>query len=620
MCGIAGIFGDEGSPPAEEPALAEAAAVLAPRGPDGSNVWTEGPAGLAHTRLAIIDRAHGEQPMFSEDGRYVVVFNGEIYNHHELRRQLAARGYPARTKCDTEVLLYLYDWLGSGMVDRLRGMFAFAIYDRELRRAFLARDRFGKKPLYLSERSGRLYFASTLDAVAALLPAKPELDYQALAEYLVLQYVPAPLSAYRGVSKLSPGHRATWSEGSLDIDRYWIPPARSPHADLLSEEAVVEGLRRRIAEASAIRLESEVPLGVFLSGGLDSSTVVAELALAGITPRTFSMGFDHPDFDETEYAQEVAERFGTNHQRLVADDDIGSVFQDFTMSYDEPFADSSALATLAIARAASDEVTVVLTGEGGDELLGGYERYRRHRKAVRLRSRIGPIAAVAGASARAGGRVLGHSKLERIGRWVGHPWETYRDGLFRFSPEEAAGLVSDDMRGEIDFTRPVSRLDGLKAQTNGQGSSVMWIDEQTYLPDDVVTKMDRATMAHGVEARSPLLDHEFAEWCAGIPEAMLIDWSGGKNVVRRAYEGVLPDSVLNRGKMGFGVPIAAWMRNELRGELGDLVLSRSGPLWSWLSWDAGTKVADRFLHGDDQSRTKVWNLLALAGWASARAM
>ena len=344
MCGIAGVVAADRLFPIDEGPLWEAAKLLHHRGPDGANVWSESGAGLSHTRLAIIDRAHGDQPMFSEDGRYAVVFNGEIYNHHDLRRELEGHGYRLRTRCDTEVLLYLYDQLGERMVERLRGMFAFVVLDRRERKAFLARDRFGKKPLYLSEAGGSLRFASTLDALRLLLPVAPDLDVEAIAEYLVLQYVPSPLTPYRGIHKLSPGHLATWSQGGIAVRQYWQPPPRGVGDLTMDRREATARVRELIGEAVRIRLESEVPLGVFLSGGLDSSTIVAEMAAAGVQPKTYSVGFEQVSLDETRYSRLVAERFGTDHHELTADQAVEDTFRDFVSYYDEPFADSSACA------------------------------------------------------------------------------------------------------------------------------------------------------------------------------------------------------------------------------------------------------------------------------------
>lgn len=619
MCGLAGIIGEEASREVDVAALEAAAKSMHHRGPDGSRTWREPGIGLAHTRLAIIDRAHGDQPMFSADDRYVVVFNGEIYNHHEIRSDLERRGCRLLTRCDTEVIPYLYDWLGPRMVERLRGMFAFVVYDRERRTALLARDRFGKKPLYYSVEGGALRFASTLDALRALLPGSPEVDVGAIAQYLVLQYVPSPLTPYRGVRKLPPGHVAVWSQGALDVRPYWEPPLHAP-GDPSDPREVAIRIRELIREAVSIRLESEVPLGVFLSGGLDSSIVVAEMAMSGTTPSTYSMGFRHASFDETGYARIVADRFATRHEELVADDDVPGLFRDLVALYDEPFADSSALATLAVAKAAADRVTVVLTGDGGDELFGGYERYRYYRMAQRIRSAFGPLAVAGGVAMRAAGRALRQHRLGTGGALVEDPWGGYRDGLFHFLPGELLGLLRPEVLDGIDPAAPTRRLDRLWDASPGTAPALLWVDEQTYLPDDLLTKMDRATMAYSLEARSPLLDHVLAEFCAGLPESLLFDRHGGKAILRAAYADTLPPDILTRGKMGFGVPIAHWLRRELRPFVDELLVARDGPLSAWFDAGAVSRLVRRFADGDDGLRLKVWNLLALAGWATERAV
>ena len=618
MCGIAGVIAAEPALPIDEGPLREAARLLRHRGPDGSNVWSEPGVGLSHTRLAIIDRARGEQPMFSQDGRYVVVFNGEIYNHQDLRRDLESHGYRLVTRCDTEVLLYLYDWLGEDMVDRLRGMFAFAVFDRVERRALIVRDRFGKKPLYYADAGGALRFASTLDAMRALLPTSPDLDVGAIAQYLVLQYVPSPLSPYVGVRKLPPGHLATWSDGALSVRPYWQPPPRTVGAQAVDRHEAAERVRELIGEAVRIRLESEVPLGVFLSGGLDSSTVVAEMASAGIQAKTYSVGFRHASFDETRYSRLIAETFGSDHHELEADQDAEAMFRDFVTYYDEPFADSSALATLAVARAAAEHVTVILTGDGGDEMFGGYLRYAAFRRAGRIRRALGPLAPLAGSAVAGGGRALGRRGLTAGGRFVRRPWEGYRDRLFHFGPGDLAGILRPEVMAGIDPYAASAGLDSLWARRPPSASTLLWVDEQTYLPDDLLTKMDRATMAHSLEARSPLLDHVLAELCAELPENLLFDGLVGKSILREAYAEVLPPEILHRGKMGFGVPIADWMRSELRPLTEQLLLSDDGPLWVWFERDAVRSLVRRFLAGDEARRWKAWNLLALAGWISQR--
>ena len=615
MCGIAGVLGLD----VDDVALRDSCAAMRHRGPDGDAVWRDRDLGLAHTRLAIIDRAGGAQPMFSEDDRYVVVFNGEIYNHKALRRELEGSRFRFRTNSDTEVLLGLYARDGAAMVERLRGMFAFVVIDRFERTALLARDRFGKKPLCFAELGDGLAFASTIDALRPLLPAPPDVNLEAIAHYLVMQYVPAPLSAWSGVRKLPPGHVAEWRGGSLEVRRYWMPPDRLANAEVDRDEAA-EHLRKLIHEAVTVRLESEVPLGVFLSGGLDSSVVVAELASTGTAPATFSVGFKRKAFDETSYARLVADRFGTQHHELIADDDPVALFEEFTRAYDEPFADSSALATLAVANAAREHVTVVLTGDGGDELFGGYTRYRSYRRAERMHRRLGPLAWPASIAVAAVGKAFWTSSLGGGSRWLRDPWSGYRQALFHFTPMDLRELLRPEVLDGIDATAPARALDGLWESDPGRVSTLSWIDQATYLPDDLLVKMDRATMASSLEARSPLLDHELASYVATLPESLLFDDGEGKALVRYAYRKVLPTEVLTRPKMGFGVPLGSWLRTELRPRVEDLLLSDRGPLGQWIRPERIRPMVAAVFRGSDNDRWKVWNLLALAGWAQARSV
>ena len=618
MCGFVGAVGGRDSG-VDAQRLEAAVKTLQHRGPDGSAVYVRPGVALGHARLAIIDRAHGDQPMTSADGRYVVVFNGEIYNHHTLRAELEACGYRFKTRCDTEVLLHLFDHLGREMVTRLEGMFAFAIIDRRDDSVFMARDRFGKKPLYYSAGGATLRFASSTDALLQLHASRPMVNPQALYEYLVFQYVPSPLSPYDGIAKLAPGQRALWRPGELAVETYWRPPVRTGaavRADFNFDD--LNQVRSLIRAAVVKRMESEVPLGIFLSGGVDSSVVVAEAAGAGITPATFSVGFNRAEYDETRYARQVAERFGTRHTQIVADEDVATLFDRFTSYYDEPFADSSALATLAVARAAKDHVTVVLTGDGGDEMFGGYMRYMYGSRILRARHRLAPAVTATGLACAAAGRVSGRSRLSTGGKFLRDPWKGYRDQMFHFSPGEAGDILQPDLAVDVDRSAPTRRMDGLWHRGDGSTSGLMFVDEHTYLPDDLLMKMDRATMAMSLEARSPLLDHALAEHCASFPDRWLFGRGTGKRILKEAYRSVLPAEVLTRSKMGFGVPIASWMRDELRPHVAELLLDRRAPVWEWLDPDAGTALVGRFLGGEDSLSRKTWNLLALAGWASKR--
>ncbi len=589
------------------------------RGPDDQRVWIREGVGLAHARLAIIDRARGVQPMVSRDGRYAVVFNGEIYNHRALRRELERDGEVFTTDCDTEVLLPLFARHGEAMVERLQGMFAFAVIDLRAERVFLARDRFGKKPLYWAPAGSGVAFASTLDALLPLLPHRPDLDPQALAEYMVLQYVPGSMTPWCGVEKVEPGSWVSWRAGSVERSRYWVPPSPSPSPSASGDPRSVHGeLRRRIRSAVVARLESEVPLGVFLSGGIDSSVVVAEMIASGVRPSTYSVGFTHGVYDETPWATMVAEALGADHHVLPLDADARSLVDELARAYDEPFADSSALATLAVARAAKEHVTVVLTGDGGDELFGGYDRYRAAVFGDAMRRRLGVATPALSASVRGAARLASIERVEAFTRFVDDPWGAAKAKVLHFDPAEALALMRPEVRASADPWAAERRLDERWASAADDPSWIPWVDAQTYLPDDLLTKMDRATMAWSIEARSPLLDHSLWEWAATLPREWLLDRRAGKRLVREAYRGVLPDPILTRSKKGFSVPLTAWLRTHLRPLVLDLLRSGDGPLWEVLEPEAVGRVVDRFLEGDDSLTYRTWNLVALATWYEPR--
>ena len=616
MCGIAGIVAD-GAPSLQS--LEESLAAMRHRGPDDQDVWCSGDTGLAHARLAIIDRAHGAQPMRSRDGRYAVVFNGEIYNHRALRRELERDGERFDTGCDTEVLLPMFVRHGPAMVDRLQGMFALAVVDLHAERVFLARDRFGKKPLYWAPSGAGVAFGSTLDALLPLLAVRPGIDPDAIARYLVLQYVPGAMTPWCGVHKVEPGSWVDWREGAAEQHRYWSPPLPSPTRAATDDPRSVHAeLRSRIRAAVLARLESEVPLGVFLSGGIDSSVVVAEMSAAGVRPSTYSVGFTHGAYDETPWAVMVAEALGTDHRVLALDADAVTMLDDLAWAYDEPFADSSALATLAVSRAAKDHVTVALTGDGGDELFGGYERYRAAMIGAAVGARLGAVTSPVAASVRTLARAASVERIEALTRFIDDPWHAARARVTHFSPREALALLRPELRPAADPAAAERWLDDRWIASGSDPASIPWVDAHTYLPDDLLTKMDRATMAWGVEARSPLLDHELWDWVAGLPRPWLLDRRAGKRLVREAYRGVLPDPILRRSKKGFSVPLTAWLRTHLRPAVLDRVRAADGPLSDLMDPAAVSSVVDAFFAGDDSLTYRTWNLLALATWRAAR--
>ncbi len=609
MCGIAGflLFRSEADDSELERRLMAMAAMLAHRGPDGHGTWTDGVAGLAHTRLAVIDLSPaGHQPMASEDGRFLLVFNGEIYNFRDLRRQLADKGFRFRGHSDTEVLLNGYCAWGEEVFPRLRGMFALALWDRAERRLVLARDMVGKKPLYYGRSGGALLFASEIKAVLTWPDVRREPNLEAIHHYLSLQYVPVPWSAFTGFSRLPAGHLLTIGpDGRECLTRYarLPPPGR---ARPRQEDELLADLTRLLDQAVRRRLVSDVPVGAFLSGGVDSSTIVAIMARQSTAPiRTFTIGFEENGYDERAFARSVAERWGTDHQELVVRPDVTALVPALAWHYGEPYADSSALPTYCLAELTRRSVTVALTGDGGDELLLGYGRYADCRPSGWL-DRL-PTA--------------GRRLLAAAGPWL--------------SPRLAAAVRLDSRRYEPNICyfydrgksegygpqlRPLlsrSSLDLLEpyfAEAPDMVSGAAWADIHTYLPDDLLVKVDIATMAHGMEARSPLLDQDLMEWAAGVPAAAKLQGGTLKYLLKTVMAPYLSTTVLHRPKMGFGVPIDRWLRGPLRPLAEEMILSQRA-IARGLFRPAYTRfLLERHLSGHANLANCLWALIMLEQW------
>ncbi|HET8579225.1 MAG TPA: asparagine synthase (glutamine-hydrolyzing) [Methylomirabilota bacterium] len=617
MCGIAGIADVTGHP--VDRALLEAmTAVQAHRGPDGKAVVCRGPVGFGHLRLAIIDLATGDQPMASDDGRIWIVFNGEIYNFRELRRELEAAGARFRTQSDTEVILRAYEAHGPACVSRLRGMFAFAILDERARRLLLARDRVGIKPLVYSWDGRRLLFASEIKGILEDESVARELDRDAVAEYLTYHYVPAPRTILSSIRKLPPASTLVLSldGGTPEISRYWhlsfAPESR------VREDEWTERLQAELADAVRSHMVSDVPIGAFLSGGMDSSSVVALMAEASPSPiRTFSIGFDEADFDELSFARQVASRYGTDHYELVVKPSVLDVLPKLAWHLDEPFADSSAIPTYYVAKITREHVTVSLSGDGGDENFAGYRRYARARALaarmdrhparlgrplLRLAARLLPV----GAPGQAYAGLLGAGALERYARLI-----TYE------RPETLREVLADDWADAATRVSAAACFERLAAEagTADPVSALQHIDIQTYLPDDILAKVDRTSMAVSLEARVPLLDHRLMEFLATIPSSLKLREGSGKYLLKRAMASRLPPAILARRKMGFGVPLAAWFRAELREMTHDLLLAprtRQRGIFrpSWVEWLLRTHEAGR-----RDCSARLWALLCFELWA-----
>jgi asparagine synthase (glutamine-hydrolysing) len=611
MCGIAGIVGRPGEPPSRE-ALSAMASALAHRGPDEQTTTLYPGAGFAFRRLSIIDVAGGAQPLDGEDGSCHLILNGEIYNHAELRPELETAGHRFRTRSDAEVVVHGYEQWGDAVVERLRGMFAFALWDERRQRLLLARDRLGKKPLVYHEAEGRLQFASELQGLLAdpALPRQP--DLAALHHYLTYQYVPAPWTAFQGVRKLPPAHLLVFEDGRASVRRYWSLSSRPPLR--LSEEDAAAEVRRLLRDAVRVRLMSEVPLGAFLSGGVDSSAVVALMSEFGRV-KTFSIGFEEESFDERRWAAMVARRYGTEHHEFVVRPQASEVLPALVEHYGEPFADSSALPTYYLSRLTREHVTVALNGDGGDELFAGYDRYGLL-SAYRLLGRVPHAAAAASATARAWGRRLPASVRRLLGAISARPEESYARTVSYFSPEEKDALYTPWMREQTRTDDSLGLLESAFAQADAPDllGRTLQVDLATYLPGDLLVKVDIATMAVGLEGRSPFLDHPLVEFAARLPTSLKRRRGRGKWLLRRAVADLLPPEILARRKMGFGVPVSRWFRGELRNLLHDVVLSERAQQRGMLDGAAVAGLVDQHERGAADHGHRLWALLFLELW------
>jgi len=607
MCGICGIASTRGA--VDPGRLAAMSATLVQRGPDSDGAYVDGPVGLAARRLAIIDLATGDQPISNEDGRITVVQNGEIYNYRELRHELERAGHRFSTSGDTEVLVHLYEEHGERFADRLRGMFAIALWDSERGRLVLARDRYGIKPLYYREADGELAFASELRA----LP-RGEIDLDALDAFLAFNSVPGPLTIFREVRKLPPGHVLTWEAGRSELLRYARPAPVSADEVRYDEEAeLVEELRARLRDSVRAHLVSDVPVGVLLSGGIDSSVLAALAAEELSEPlRTFSIGFEERSFDELGDARLVAKRYGTDHHELVLRPDAALLLPALADAFDEPFADSSALPTYLVSQLAAGEVKVALSGEGGDELFGGYYTYAADLLAERAGWTARFLRPVVERLPSSSARASFDYKAKRFVR-AAHlpPLERHHGWKEIFSPDARAELTG--RRGELD---PV---DLLRARFEETGEAELLarlqdVDLGTYLVDDLLVKTDRASMAHSLEARVPFLDSVVTNFALSLPSKHKVRGLRKKVLLRKAAEPLVPDELLRRRKRGFSIPAAAWLRGELepfaRETLSAETLRRQG----FFRPEVVTRLLDDHVAGREDLSRQLWGLLAFTLW------
>ena len=540
------------------------------RGPDDGGVFVGPGIGLGHRRLSIIDVAGGHQPMSNEDGTIWVLLNGEIYNYPELRASLVQRGHRFATRSDTEAIVHLYEDHAEQCFTKLRGMFSIAIWDSRKRKLVLGRDRVGKKPLFYAADGKRVLFGSELKALLAGDNLSRDMDEQALSDYFSLGYIPAPKTIYRSVRKVMPGHYVVAATEGIREASYW--DLSFAHVEQRSEAEWGEILRQELSEATRVRLMSDVPLGAFLSGGIDSSSVVAMMSKEiGRAVTTCSIGFTEEKFNESQYAQQVSKLFGTDHHKEVVQPDAVAIVDKLAWHYDEPFADSSAIPTYYVSKIARSQVTVALGGDGGDESLAGYRRYKLDHYENVLRSYV-PAS-------------LRRSVFAPLGRWypslawaprvfrakatfqsfARSPLEGYFNSVSYFRPDDKSLLFTPD------FKRALGNYDSIgvlrqyydSADTTDPLSKIQYVDIKTYLPDDILAKVDRASMAVSLEVRAPLLDHRFMERVATIPSSLKLKNGIGKYIFKKALEPVLPQNILYRAKQGFAIPLNAWFKNEL---------------------------------------------------------
>jgi asparagine synthase (glutamine-hydrolysing) len=585
VCGISGIVDLVDRRPINRALLQAMNDTLKLRGPDGEGFHLEAGVGFGHRRLSIIDLEGGKQPLYNEDGSVVVTYNGEIYNFKEVEDDLVARGHRFRTRCDTEVIVHAWEEWGAKCLERFNGMFAFALWDRNTETLFMARDRLGVKPLYYAQLpDGELIFGSELKTLLQHPLLERQLDPTAIEDYFCFGYVPDPKTIYKDVKKLPPGHHLTVRRGETPrVVRFWDAPshlAGSAGLDVARQE--VE-LRDRLKEAVRLRLVADVPLGSFLSGGIDSSAVVAMMRELGTQHLlTCSIGFNEPRYDESAYAQMVAHAKGTDHRTEVVEASDYGLLDKLAGIYDEPFADSSAIPTYRVCALARRHVTVALSGDGGDEDFLGYRRYRLFAMEQRMRAVIPESVRVPlfGALGHwypkldwAPRAVRGKTTFQALAR---EPAEAYLHGVSIFAEEQRRQLLSSDVERQLGGYRAseVFRRHLAGRQFPDALAMVQYLDYQTYLPGDILTKVDRASMANSLEVRVPFLDYRFVEWAATLPTSSKLRGGEGKAVLKRALEPLLPRDILYRQKMGFAVPLDAWFRSSLAERMSE---SLSGP-------------------------------------------
>ena len=650
MCGITGTSWTTRDKNVSPLVLRRMSHVLSHRGPDDSGGYhsdisqksflfsdesqlaeftptSEVGAALGHRRLSIIDLGTGHQPLCNEDGTVWIAFNGEIYNYQELRTELIQQGHHFKTESDTEVIVHLYEEQGPACVERLRGMFAFAIWDENRQRLFLARDRIGQKPLFYREEAGRLSFASELKSLLQIPGASREVDPHAIDLFLAYQYVPHPWSILKGYQKLPPAHRAIYEKGQLKVERYWTPPYQNPQgrSDLQFEspQQWSKALRQTLTESVRIRMRSDVPLGAFLSGGIDSTIIAGLMQSMSERPvHTFSIGFPVKQFDERSYARDAAKMLGTEHHEYVVEPEALEMLPRLSWHYDEPFADSSAIPTMYLSQVTRQEVTVSLSGDGGDELFAGYDRYR----AVALSQWFDRLPNFAKKMMTASiwqklpASVEQKSFRRRVKRFLAGlavpPERRYLKWVGIFDTERRLEMYTPEFREQIHaFDADQFLLDAYQLCPDRDFvTRTTATDVLTYLPCDILTKVDIASMAHSLECRSPFLDHHVAELAAVMPLNLKMHKGRGKQILVDTFSDLLPESIQTRKKMGFGVPLNKWFRNELKPLLFDVLLDQRSLDRQIFNRAAVEQLINEHQNQQWDHSARLWSLLVLEMW------
>jgi asparagine synthase (glutamine-hydrolysing) len=617
MCGICGIVNFDHTEMANGGVVKRMTETLVHRGPDDDGLFVEGPAGLGFRRLSIIDLNGGHQPIFNEDGSAAIIFNGEIYNYRDLATGLAEKGHIFKTRSDTETILHAYEEYGDDCVQHLRGMFAFAIWERSRRRLLLARDRLGVKPLYYYCNGRFLAFASEIKALLEVPSVPREVDVEALDQYLALRYVPGPRTMFKNIFRLQPGHTLVLDNGEVHTKKYWDIVYLDPIPERPGR--LEERFRELLEESVRLRLISEVPLGVFLSGGLDSSTILATMSkVAGGAIKTFSVGFEgtgkqEQEASEFEYARLAADTLGADHYEYrLTPRDFEEFVPGLVWHLDEPVADPSCIPLYFISKLAREHITVVLSGEGADEILGGYNIYRRM-LAIESMKRSVPAA---GTLAPWIERATPSESLRNYVRMLGKPLEaTYRGVCRGLGIETRRNLIGESCvrRSEQQLMETFGEH-FRKAGNTSALNRMLYVDTKVWLPDDLLVKADKMTMANGLELRVPFLDHKLVEFAATVPDSAKLGRDGGKSLLRRIVRGVVPDTIIDRPKKGFPVPISSWLRSPLRQFTRDHLLARNSACPRYLNRQAVSQLIVEHEQGRQDRSQELWTLLVFEFW------